>query len=112
MLTDEDWRLYSRCGNDPQIQYELSIRKDRFHDFVNENTVQWARDYCKECPVAQHCLDWALKLQADSSAQQHPRGIWAGTTSKERAHMLTRQVRVRTKAEELLKQMQALSQGK
>lgn len=102
---DADWRFYARCGNDPIIQQELSQKRDRFHDYVNENTLRWAKKYCGGCPVRLNCLDFALTLQRDESVQLHPKGLWAGTTPKERGHMLTHQTRVRSQAEELLKQM-------
>lgn len=102
---EEDWRFRSRCGNDPMIQWELSQRRDRFHDFINESTVAWAKRYCAKCPVRTNCLNFALSLQKNESIQYHPRGLWAGTTPKERGHMLTYQVKVRAKAEELLRLM-------
>src|SRR3954470_11846123 len=94
---DQDWRFYSRCANDPKIQSELSERIDRFHDY-EEGNLEWAKKYCRGCPVRTPCLNWALELHKTGNSFSRPKGIWGGTTQKERAHILLHRGRLQLKA--------------
>ncbi|MFH8443234.1 WhiB family transcriptional regulator [Streptomyces sp. NPDC018026] len=80
-----DWRERGLClGEDP----------DLFFPVARVNSGQWAvqtdeaKDVCRQCPVAERCLAWAL-------AAGPVEGIWGGTTEGERRAMRRRTARHR-----------------
>jgi WhiB family redox-sensing transcriptional regulator len=77
-----DWRDRARClDEDPDLFFPIGS--------TGPAVVQAARakQVCRQCPVIQDCLDWALSNYQDS-------GVWGGTTEEERRAM--RRTGVRT----------------
>lgn len=50
-----------------------------FPDPADHHGVEFAKSYCRRCPVAADCLQYALELDARF-------GIWGGTTPNQRGH--------------------------
>jgi hypothetical protein len=65
----------------PDLTGAACIGSPLFDDEINEH-LELLRRVCAACPVRRECLDVALRTHP-SFAQ----GIWAGTTSEERAHL-------------------------
>jgi WhiB family redox-sensing transcriptional regulator len=49
--------------------------------------IEQARALCAVCPIAKHCLKWAL-----ANPSMVPTGIWAGTTARQRTALRQRLV--------------------
>lgn len=70
MRWDEHWESQGACkGQDPKLF---------FPDRGVSSSV--AKAICKECPVKQECLDFALTHNIDF-------GIWGGTSARQRGKM-------------------------
>lgn len=73
--TDEHWTDLAECrGADPEIFYPITD--------AGPSRVQLgeAKRICRRCPVADACLDWALRAG-------EPDGVWGGTTAEERRYL-------------------------
>jgi WhiB family transcriptional regulator, redox-sensing transcriptional regulator len=65
------WRQVAACrGVDPDIFYPVS-----------EEDADEAKDICRQCPVMETCLEYAL-------ATRERDGVWGGATERERRRML------------------------
>jgi WhiB family transcriptional regulator, redox-sensing transcriptional regulator len=65
------WRQVAACrGVDPDIFYPVS-----------EEDAYEAKDICRQCPVMETCLEYAL-------ATRERDGVWGGATERERRRML------------------------
>ena len=53
------------------------------------NMAQIAKRICNKCDIKQKCLEYALK-------DPDLKGVWGGTTSKDRKYLRRRRVRVTT----------------
>jgi WhiB family redox-sensing transcriptional regulator len=73
------WTERAACRA-PEIDPELFFPASDSPPLVQ---VSAARKICAQCPVAVHCLEWALHTG-------EPAGIWAGTTPAERRSLRTR----------------------
>lgn len=77
-----EWVQRAACaGSDPEVWFPPdSTEEDHAHAL--------RRDYCGHCPVQTQCLDEALRSGVV--------GVWAATTTKQRADMRRRTTRQRT----------------
>lgn len=50
--------------------------------------IEEAKSFCRSCPVAGACLNWAIEFRQDT-------GIWGGLTEAERHALKRRSARVR-----------------
>jgi WhiB family redox-sensing transcriptional regulator len=67
-----DWRDEAAClGEDPELFFPVGTTGRAL------DQIEQAKTVCKQCPVAQECLDWALDTNQDA-------GIWGGTSEEER----------------------------
>lgn len=74
-MTDLGWRDEGACrGVDPNL----------FFPVRGESTAA-AKAVCRECPVRQECLEWAL-------ANNETHGIWGGASERERKRMRRRMI--------------------
>ena len=65
------WRQHAACrGLEPEVFYPVS----------DEQTEE-AKAICRECPVREPCLDYAL-------ANRERDGVWGGATERERRRMI------------------------
>ncbi|GAB3483669.1 WhiB family transcriptional regulator [Nocardiopsis coralliicola] len=71
----EDWVRSGACRSyDPELFFPVSSAGP-----ASEST-DLAKAVCRSCPVAQECLQWALRAgEAD--------GVWGGTTPEERRYL-------------------------
>ena len=67
---EDDWMADAAC-----LPYDTAI----FFPYSPYDIDQTAADLCAACPVAEPCLDYALRYQLD--------GTWGGTTAPGRARM-------------------------
>ncbi|GAB3280840.1 hypothetical protein GCM10027589_07930 [Actinocorallia lasiicapitis] len=75
---DEHWTDLAECGGaDPEIFYPISTGGPARLQMAE------AKKICRRCPVADACLDWALRAG-------EPEGVWGGTTPDERRHLRRR----------------------
>jgi len=74
-MTSRDWTKDAACKGAP-IEIFFLERGCSKHDS------QPARQLCRNCDVQPQCLDYAL-----SEPESSVRGIWGGTTGKERRAM-------------------------
>lgn len=74
--TDEyfDWRSKSKCKTLPLPEIELLFYPS------NGRSINRAKEFCRGCTVQDTCLEFALENEC--------RGVWAGTTFKERDKIL------------------------
>jgi hypothetical protein len=88
-MYDEDdnrWEMRAKCANDPEVQAELSMRIDRFHDqYGNQINSENVQKYCGNCPVKEQCLARAMELANGTDHMLKAWGIWGGTTMKQRS---------------------------
>lgn len=69
-MPGHDWRKLAACrGQDPNIY--VPEKKDK------KDTKHYDKSICQGCVVRQECLDYAL-------ANRATKGLWGGTTPKER----------------------------
>ncbi|MFE6946585.1 WhiB family transcriptional regulator [Streptomyces chartreusis] len=67
-----DWFHEAKCGvEDPGIFFPPYGSRD------SSRHVEIAKSLCAHCPVASHCLDWAMTTRQET-------GIWGGLTPYER----------------------------
>lgn len=65
------WRTHAACsGLEPEVFYPVS-----------EEQAEEAKAICRECPVREPCLDYAL-------ANRERDGVWGGATERERRRMI------------------------
>jgi WhiB family redox-sensing transcriptional regulator len=65
------WRTHAACGGlDPEVFYP-----------VNDEAAEEAKAICRECPVREPCLDYAL-------TNRERDGVWGGATERERRRMI------------------------
>jgi WhiB family redox-sensing transcriptional regulator len=65
------WRQHAACrGLEPEVFYPVS----------DEQTEE-AKAICRECPVREPCLDFAL-------GNRERDGVWGGATERERRRMI------------------------
>lgn len=65
------WRRHAACiGLDPDVFYPIS-----------EEAAGEAKAVCRECPVREPCLEYAL-------ANRERDGVWGGATERERRRMI------------------------
>lgn len=69
-----DWREQSKCKSLPLPEQELLFFPS------NGRSINRAKDFCRGCDVQDTCLEFAL--------EQECKGVWAGTTFKERKAIL------------------------
>jgi len=70
------WRQRAACrGVDPDIFYPVS-----------DEDAEDAKAICRQCPVQELCLDWAL-------SNREREGVWGGTTERERRRIIRRRRR-------------------
>jgi WhiB family redox-sensing transcriptional regulator len=76
-LSSSSWLDLAACRElDPEIFFPISTTGAAL------GQVHEAQAICARCPVAAHCLDWALR-----TGQDH--GVWGGTTPEERRTLQT-----------------------
>lgn len=69
-MRGDEWRKLAACrGHDPNIY--IPEKKDK------KDTKHYDKSTCNSCKVKAECLDYALKNRA-------VKGLWGGTTPKER----------------------------
>jgi WhiB family redox-sensing transcriptional regulator len=79
------WTGRAACrarGTDPELFFPVSETGLAAHRQVAQ-----AKAVCARCPVADQCLDWAVRAG-------EPEGIWGGTTPAERRRLRRRRLRV------------------
>ena len=65
------WRTHAACsGLEPEVFYPVS-----------EEQAEEAKAICRECPVREPCLDYAL-------GNRERDGVWGGATERERRRMI------------------------
>ena len=65
------WRQHAACrGLEPEVFYPVS-----------EEQTEEAKAICRECPVREPCLEYAL-------ANRERDGVWGGATERERRRMI------------------------
>lgn len=70
------WRQKAACrGVDPDIFYPVS-----------DEEAEGAKAICRQCPVQDLCLDWALSTREKE-------GVWGGATERERRRIIRRRRR-------------------
>lgn len=70
----DSWRLQAACrGYDPNLFFPEKGRP----------TPGYVYDLCRACPVAEDCLDYAMRWR-------FLQGIWGGTNEQERRRMRRR----------------------
>ena len=70
-----DWRDQARClDEDPDLFFPIGSTGPAI---VQANR---AKQVCRQCPVIEDCLEWALRNYQDA-------GVWGGTTEEERRVM-------------------------
>ncbi len=78
------WQTYAACqGLSAEIFYPS-----------NDSETAEAKMVCRECPVQQSCLEYALMVREKD-------GIWGGATEKERRRIIRQRRRAAAKAREL-----------
>lgn len=68
-----DWRESAACAGAGDDMFPGS----------NEDDIEDAKSYCRRCPVADHCLQWALDTGIEF-------GVWGGLSEAERRVRLRR----------------------
>jgi WhiB family redox-sensing transcriptional regulator len=70
------WRQRAACrGVDPDIFYPVS-----------DEDAEDAKSICRQCPVQERCLEWAL-------VNREREGVWGGATERERRRIIRRRRR-------------------
>jgi WhiB family redox-sensing transcriptional regulator len=65
------WRQHAACrGLEPEVFYPVS-----------EEQIDEAKSVCRECPVREPCLEYAL-------VNRERDGVWGGATERERRRMI------------------------
>jgi WhiB family redox-sensing transcriptional regulator len=65
------WRKHAACrGLEPEVFFPVS-----------EEQTEEAKAVCRECPVREACLEYAL-------ANREREGVWGGATERERRRMI------------------------
>ncbi len=65
------WRQHAACrGLEPEVFYP-----------VTDEQTEEAKAICRECPVREPCLEYAL-------ANRERDGVWGGATERERRRMI------------------------
>ncbi|MDT7616675.1 MAG: WhiB family transcriptional regulator, redox-sensing transcriptional regulator [Actinomycetota bacterium] len=65
------WRTHAACaGLDPEVFYPVS-----------DEVAEEAKAICRECPVREPCLEYAL-------TNRERDGVWGGATERERRRMI------------------------
>ncbi|WP_328745277.1 WhiB family transcriptional regulator [Streptomyces sp. NBC_00285] len=77
-----EWRERAACLRvDPELFFPISNSGPTLRQ------IDEAKAFCGGCPVAQQCLDWALRVGPVD-------GVWGGTTEIERRAMRGIETRV------------------
>ena len=64
---DQDWRAYALCArSNPELWFAVGALEHKY-----------AKKVCRECPVRNECLAYAMEAPIDH-------GIWGGMTERER----------------------------
>ena len=87
-VTDEDWRNAAACwGTDPDLWFlpDRPQGRRRRRDTRARMRIARAKLICKECPVREECLDWAITADARF-------GIWGGLTEHERSRITGKRI--------------------
>lgn len=106
------WAEDAYCATDPDVQIEIRDGFDRFHDTRNSIAV---RGYCLTfCPVAAECTEYAIKMSYEpdgtpTADNARAKGIWGGTSAKQRGKIVQRRKNERTQILRLVEQMQEQS---
>lgn len=77
------WTDNAACrvpGTDPELFFPVS------ETGMAHRQVTQAKAVCGRCPVAEQCLEWAVRTG-------EPEGIWGGTTPGERRRLRRRRLR-------------------
>lgn len=78
---EQDWRMLAACKEeDPELFFPVGSTGPAALQ------VAQAKSVCHRCPVAQDCLDWALRTGQDS-------GVWGGLEEGERRALKRRKAR-------------------
>ncbi len=75
---DTTWRDLAAC-----LGFDSSVF---FPDEADAAAAARAKEVCDSCPVAEHCLEWALETNQTE-------GIWGGFTPYERRSIRRRRMR-------------------
>ncbi len=82
-----EWMDRAKCANDLEVQFELSVGYDRFHDGSKGERSKVAKTYCTDCPVKTECLTMAMaSYNDDVKMQERVHGVWGGTTETVRTN--------------------------
>jgi WhiB family redox-sensing transcriptional regulator len=76
---DELWQVKAACRGPQSVVFFPPTQFERKEDKA-EREVR-AKAICRECPVRQPCLDYALRIR-------EPHGIWGGLNEVERRQLL------------------------
>ena len=69
--TNLSWRTHAACsGLEPEVFYPVS-----------DEQAEEAKAICRECPVREPCLEYAL-------TNREREGVWGGATERERRRMV------------------------
>lgn len=86
-LVDEDpeerrWMALAACKGISNTE------ADRFFTTVPVEQVEVVKDYCRDCPVSNECLEYAIARPTACEA-----GIWGGLTQQQRERLRRRMSR-------------------
>lgn len=82
----EDWRDRAACRDtSPELFFPVGTTG------VAVDQIDAAKAICGQCPVTDHCLEFALATNQDS-------GVWGGTSEEERRSLRRQMVAARRKA--------------
>jgi WhiB family redox-sensing transcriptional regulator len=73
----ESWRDDARCKGAPPDIFFSSEKEE----------IQAAKDFCRDCPVKDACLEASLSINEGS-------GIWGGTTEIDRRNIIRKRNRI------------------
>lgn len=78
-----DWRHKALCLNeDPELFFPIGNSGPALAQ------VEQAKAVCRQCPVTETCLAWAIETNQDA-------GVWGGMSEDERRSMKRRAARAR-----------------
>jgi WhiB family redox-sensing transcriptional regulator len=80
-VAEQSWQVRALCRGPQRVLFFPPSHIERKDD--KEAREAHAKTLCTECPVASHCLQFALSIR-------EPHGIWGGTTELERRGMIAR----------------------
>lgn len=81
-----DWRHRAKCREvDPELFFPIGNTGPALLQ------IEEAKAVCRQCPVLEPCLEWALSTGQDA-------GVWGGTSEDERRALKRQRVRNRAQA--------------